>query len=251
MTFVRKTSYVKRSRKHRYIKPFALLLAAVLLCGTAGCRKDEGQISELGSSSGDSQSFSVDNSTSDDTSSEQDNDSDEFDFDEAVKNITLFGHKISLPCAWSDFGEDFSYAELFPVDNDLFCRLYYKGKQIGNVVFGDCNEYSEDIESKQVVSVIGGHTNYDYPYENEFDINYLDKLGYYLGLVEFEVGGITMESSERHIKDVLGEPNEITEGINCHIIDYEYSNGYILFSINDDDGKEGKIIEFHVYAKSR
>lgn len=76
----------------------------MLLCGIAGCNKNEEQVSELGSSSGDSQSFSVDNLTPDDTSSEQGNDSDEFDFDEAVKNITLFGHKISLPCTIADFG---------------------------------------------------------------------------------------------------------------------------------------------------
>lgn len=36
-TFITKAAYVKRSRKHRFIKPFAALLATVLLCGLTGC----------------------------------------------------------------------------------------------------------------------------------------------------------------------------------------------------------------------
>ena len=56
--------YVKRNRKHCYIKPFAMLLAAVLMCGVTGCSKNEG-VSDSESSSGDSQNISADNSIED------------------------------------------------------------------------------------------------------------------------------------------------------------------------------------------
>ena len=57
--------YVKRNRNHHYIKPFALLLATVLLCGVSGCSKNEGEISKQESSLGDSQNISSDNSIED------------------------------------------------------------------------------------------------------------------------------------------------------------------------------------------
>ena len=64
-TIVNNAANRKPVRKYRYIKPFAVLLAAVLLCGMSGCSKNEGEISKQESSSGDSQNISSDNSIED------------------------------------------------------------------------------------------------------------------------------------------------------------------------------------------
>ena len=64
-TFVNNAANRKPVRKYRYIKPFALLLAAVLLCGMSGCSKNEGEVSKQESSLGDSQNISSDNSIED------------------------------------------------------------------------------------------------------------------------------------------------------------------------------------------
>lgn len=245
--FVNKTVCVKRSRKHLYIKTVALLLAAVLLCGMTGCSKNEEHISEPESSSSDSQNISVDSSPSDDISSVQSDSSAEFNFDEAVKNITLFGQKISLPCAWSDFGEDFSHDDQYvPAENDLCCNLLYKGEKVGCIFFGDCDiENADDAETKPVVCISIGHYDYGYPYDSK-ELDWLDRAGYYPGLLEFSFGELTMESTEENIKNFLGNPTSDSEGYNCHYLVYDYDNGYLFFTINDDARRKGRLLEMHI-----
>ncbi len=250
--------------KHRFDekgkKAVALLATAALLCSFTGCAGNEASnaipdsvTSALQSTpdaeSKDSVSSQVnsDNTSSSDAQTEQNSGQSEFDFDEAVKNITLFGHKISLPCMWSDFGEDFSYGSNFiPADNDLGCPLLYNGKNVGMIFFGNCDaKYAHEIETKPVVCIVAGHYNYGYPYDSE-ELDWLDRAGYYSGLLELDFYKFTMKSTEDEILEVLGTPNDRSEGFNCHYLVYDYDSGYLLFTINDDAGRNGRLLEMHV-----
>lgn len=198
----------------------ALLVTAAMLCGFTGCGKSETGSSAVSSSSSEPQRVLADTSI--------------FDFDEAVKNIILFGQKISLPCYWSDFGEDFSHDEMYiSSDDDLMCDLQYKGKKIGNIFFGDCadTEDTSEAESHQIVCIVIGFTNYGYPYD-EYYLNFFESLGYYTGQLELGVGNISMSSSESDVMAELGKPSRITEGGSKHYLDYNYDSGYFHFVIN-------------------
>lgn len=93
-TFVNKAVYVKRVRKHRYIKPFALLLAAVLLCGTTGCSKNEERNSDPESPAVVSDS-AISNGS--------------FDWDKALSEFYIDGIKMEYPFSESSLGEDFTF----------------------------------------------------------------------------------------------------------------------------------------------
>ncbi len=227
------------TEKKRILKrAAAFLLAGAMLCGLAGCDR-----SETNDVDSDSISSTLTVSDSADLSGTQA----EFNFDEAVKDITLFGHKISLPCMWSDFGDDFSHDDVFiPADDDLTCGLLYKGKIIGVIVFGNCDvEHSDELETKPVVCISVGHYNYGYPYEAE-ELDWLDRVDYYSGLLEFSFGELTMESLEENIKNFLGDPSSNSDGFNCHYLIYDYDNGYLLFTINDEAKRNGRLLEMHV-----
>ena len=96
-------------------KIFAFVLALSMLCVMTGCNKSDGGVSDSDSSTGTVENSSQ-NPSAPDPGSEQSTgstskpaaDQTGFDFDGAVKNFTLFGNKLSLPCQWSDFCEDFS-----------------------------------------------------------------------------------------------------------------------------------------------
>lgn len=229
-------------------KAVALLTMAALLCGFTGCGKEE-----TGSSaSNNSLSVSVDksnisqspainsnNTVLSDDQTTQNSAQSNFDFDEAVKNINLFGQKISLPCSWSDFGEDFSHDEMyFSSDDGLMCGLLYKGKLIGSILFDNCAdaETTAEAESNQIVCVVIGFTNYGYPY-NDTDTDFLDRTGYYTGKLELALGDISMSSSENDIIAELGEPSKITEGgSDYRYLDYKYDDGYLHFVFNFNKG---------------
>ncbi len=225
--------------KNRVLKKAAaLLLTGAMLYGLAGCDRSKASDADSGSIS--STLTVSDSADLSDTQAE-------FNFDEAVKDITLFGHKISLPCMWSDFGEDFSHDDVFvPADDDLSCNLLYKGKKIGVIFFGNCDvEHSDEIETKPVVCISVGHYDYGYPYEAE-ELDWLDRAGYYSGLLEFSFGELTMESLEENIKNFLGDPSSNPDGYNYHYLIYDYDNGYLLFIINDDAKRNGRLLEMHV-----
>ncbi len=227
------------TEKNRILKrAAALLLAGVMLLGLAGCDRSKASDADSGSIS--STLTVSDSADLSDTQAE-------FDFDEAVKDINLFGHKISLPCMWSDFGEDFSHDDMFiPADDDLSCNLLYKGKKIGVIFFGNCDvEHSDEIETKPVVCISVGHYDYGYPYDEE-ELDWLDRAEYYTGLLEFGFSEFTMGSTEDVILKVLGTPNDRPDGFNCHYLVYDYDNGYLLFIINDDAKRNGRLLEMHV-----
>lgn len=248
-------------------KVMTAALTFALLCGFTGCAKEETgssapQSTAARSSSSVKQSVpnnnsevpqssavSSDNTVSSDTQSEQSAVKTEFDFDEAVKNISLFGHKISLPCYWSDFDEDFSHDDMyFESDDGLMCSLRYKGKKIGSILFGNCvgEENTDKIEHNPVMLIIIGFTNYGYPY-NSSDSKYFESTGYYTELLELNLDGVSMSSTEKDITAKFGEPSKITEGGGLRFLDYKYDNGYFHFVIDKNKMTNGSM-ELYIYV---
>ena len=240
-------------------KIFAFVLALSMLCAMTGCDKNEGSASTQESSTSSVEESSSTPSAPDSSSEESTGSTSgptagqaEFDFDEAVKNITLFGNKISLPCAWEDLGNDYSHDEFYvPSGDDLLCGLKYKGKEIGSVVFGNCSiADSDNVEEKQIVSLIIGLIDYGYPYD-DYEKESLERGGFYSGLLEFELDGLSMQSTESDIKELLGEPDSTSDGVlSRHDLDYNYNSGYLRFCINEKDARKGRILEFYVYVGS-
>lgn len=210
-------------------KVMTAALTFALLCGFTGCAKEETgssapQSTAARSSSSVKQSVpnnnsevpqssavSSDNTVSSDTQSEQSAVKTEFDFDEAVKNISLFGHKISLPCTIKDFGKDFSLSTA-PLDkplssgeNRVACNLLYKGLKIATVAIADCTP-DDDYNEREIDTIMLGFT-VDYSNWSENRKNeYFQSLGWYSDLIKVEIGGMSFESSEEYVRSILGEP---------------------------------------------
>lgn len=225
-------------------KAAALLTAAALLCGLAGCgnKKTENSapdsvssvlqsVPDAETSVSQSSVVSIDSTDSPDAQSAPTASETGFDFDEAVKNITLFGHKISLPCYWSDFTEDFSLGDIrIPSGNDLMCQLLYKSEKIGNIFFTDCDN-DDEIESCLIKGITIGFPSYRYPYDPDYNMELLITAGYYTDLLELNMGNISMSYSESDIIAELGEPT-ISGDDTTHYLDYYYDNGHLNFYID-------------------
>ena len=234
----------------------AVLAAAVLLYGLAGCGKKEAGSSAPDSVSSVPQSVpnaetsisqssvvSTDSTGLSETQSASTGIKTDFDFDEAVKNIDLFGHKISLPCYWSDFSEDFSLGDIrIPSDNDLMCQLLYKGDKIGNIFFTDC-ENEDEIESCLIKGVTIGFSLYGYPYDPDYNMEFLETAGYYTGLLELYMGNISMSYSESDIIAELGEPT-VSGDDTTHYLNYYYDNGHLNFYIDRE-----KLTEWWIFLE--
>lgn len=203
------------------------MVTFALLCGFAGCGNSETGGSNISSTS-------------------------KFDFDEAVKNITLFWQKISLPCYWSDFGEDFSHDDIYRSgDGELSCQLMYKGKKVGIIFFDKSagDENIAEIENIPIILIVLGFTDYGYPYD-EYDLDFFERLGYYTGQIELALGDVSMSSTENDIIAALGEPSKITEGgSRWRYLDYNYDNGYFHFVIDINKASYG-IMELYIKVYS-
>lgn len=181
-----------------------------------GCNPNKEETSDTGENISDTStnisSISTESEESD-TSSGQGDSSAEFDFDEAVKNITLFGHKISLPCTIADFGEDFSLntdpfdKPLSSGENRVTCNLIYEGLNIGCVTIADCTP--EDDYNNKIIDTLQLGFSVDYSDCPEtFKESTFQSSGWYQGLIEVDLGGITFELSEEQVKSKLGSPME-------------------------------------------
>lgn len=235
----------------------ALLITVTMLCGFTGCGK-----SETGSSSTDSVTSTLQstptaeskdsqnpviNSDNIGSSGTQGNAQSDFDFDEAVKNITLFGQKISLPCYWSDFGEDFSHDDIYRSgDGELSCQLMYKGKIVGTIFFDKSadDENIAETENIPIILIVLGFTDYGYPYDSHKE-SFLESIGYYTGLLELNFDGISMSSTETDIIAKVGEPSKTSEGGSFRYLDYKYDNGYLHFVIDVNKIPNG-IMELYI-----
>ena len=203
------------------LKKAVLIVVAILLCSLTGCNKNQTGNSVSDSVSGalgnaaveeskDSQGLEADsdNTDSSDAQNEQSSDLAEFDFDDALKNITLFGSKISLPCTITDFGEDFSLSEGYVAvfDDIASCSILYHGKSIGTVSMIDYND-GDDLNNKQIVSMMLGFIATDIGASASLKETLYESRGWYYGTIEVDFAGLSFESTEAEVESIFGEPS--------------------------------------------
>lgn len=131
-----------------------------------------------------------------------------FDFDEAVKNITLFGSKISLPCTIEDFGEDYSLLEtnLTTFGDISSCSILYQGKSIGTVsLIGYKND--GNLNDKKIVSLSLGFIAKDVGASDSLKEALYESRGWYNGLIEVDFAGLSFESTKVEVESLFGKPD--------------------------------------------
>ncbi len=160
----------------------------------------------------------------------------EFDFDEAIKNITIFDSKISLPCTIKAFGDNFSLENADPTDDmisERLCNLMYKGKMIGYVFLKDCKK-NDKFEDKDIVAISLGDADGSYPFPEQTKA-YMEKLGKYTDLIQLNFGGISMSSDEEDVKTIFGVSPNVTELSNKrNWMDYDFERGNISITIENN-----------------
>lgn len=211
-------SKIKRGFDREGKRAVALLATEILLCGFTGCAGNEAGsansdsatsalLSTPGVESKDSQGYS-DNINSSDAQNEQSDVQSDFDFDEAVKNITLFGSKISLPCTIEDFGEDYSLLEtnLTTFGDISSCSILYQGKSIGTVsLIGYKND--GNLNDKKIVSLSLGFIAKDVGASDTLKNSFYESRGWYNGLIEVDFAGLSFESTKVEVESLFGKPD--------------------------------------------
>ena len=198
-------------------KTVSILLAAAVTCAAAGCDKNDSLPAKVPS----------------DISSEQSSAPTEFDFDAAVKNITVFGNKISLPCTITDFGEDFSLREEYmSVFGDIAsCGLLYQGESIGVVSMIGYTD-GDDLNDKLIVSIDFGFIETYLDTNEALKKEYYESHNMYYGLIEVDFGGFTFESTEAEVESVFGEA-------------YKRDEDFVRYELSFDDRRIVAEIVFH------
>lgn len=225
-------------------KTVALLATAALLCSFTGCTGNEASnsipdsvTSALQSTpdaeSKDSLSSEVnsDNTSSSEAQNEHSSGQSEFDFDEAVKSIMLFGSKISLPCTIADFGNDFTLNNDNIIlsghrEKSVCVGLCYRGKEIGSVHLENC-DVDEKLDDKKIyLLTLGFPSDYGYPNDEIRDMTF-ERDNHYSGIIEFELEGISFLTSKKDITERLGTPHHNYEGTNfegkVNLLDMTYT----------------------------
>lgn len=198
----------------------ALLATATLLCGFSGCDSKESSSAASDSSvsgllntpvmeSKDSQSSKAnsDDTGSSDAQNEQGNSQSEFNFDEVVKNITLFNSNVDLPCTIKDFGEDFSLDSEIMVSNEeigmVSVSLLYKGRMLGmaNLSAYSKEEVQSGGENMQIVQICLG--------DDGIDIDDPDCISEFWenSKIDLDMQGIGFTSSYDDILCMWGKPD--------------------------------------------
>lgn len=132
----------------------------------------------------------------------------EFDFDKAVKNITLFGNKISLPCTIEDFGDDFSFTNLehitsVPGQNSVCVDLAYQDQEIGSVFLADC-DINDNLEDKEIfILSLGFASDYGYP-SADIRKEYLEAANRYSEAIPLELDGLSFATTAEELMEKLG-----------------------------------------------
>lgn len=211
-------SKIKHGFDRKAKRAVALLATITLLCSFTGCAgNEEGSansdsatsalLSTPGVESKDSQGYS-DSINSSDAQNEQSDVQSDFDFDEAVKNITLFGSKISLPCTIEDFGEDYSLLEtnLTTFGDISSCSILYQGKSIGTVsLIGYKND--GNLNDKKIVSLSLGFIAKDVGASDSHKNSLYESRGWYNGLIEVDFAGLSFESTKVEVESLFGKPD--------------------------------------------
>lgn len=223
MTFVKEKFEMfvnmKRGRKYRYIKPVYLLLAAVLLCGMAGCSKNEG-VSDSESSSGDSQNISINNSIKD------------FEpvpvpeggwtIETITGTVCIDGKPIEYPFTIGSLDKEFKTNK---DDTQIFesgaasTILYKDDIPILTVEFQNITNYNQINSTKP-----SGFSSY---YEDSSSIKEdVSKI--------VSINGIQLGASKSEIESAFGTPNSISD----HFLSYTDRNtdkNCVGFWLNDSD----------------
>ena len=180
-------------------KPISVLLAAVMLCGSTGCAKEESSAQTSNNSTGSEESTvqSQTESVSDDEAV--------FDLYKAVKSITVFGQEVSLPCTINAFGEDFALKEenMTTVGESTSCGLLYQGKSIGTATFED---YGGDLNSVSITALTLGFIAADHGVTGELREKLYEQRGWYSGLIETEIAGLSFDSTVSDAEKIFGAP---------------------------------------------
>lgn len=161
------------------------------------------------------------------------------ELENAAKNVWLFGKKITLPCRFEEFGEDFSLGDqnFYQLDNnDLIAFLNYKGKVIGEVILENCSEEDPNKSAKKVIQLALGDAK-----NNPVNID-----GWHSGEIYFDVLGITMKSTSGEVEELLGKPTKKRQlSGKRSLVTYKISDEkYIEITFKDD-----KIVEFVIESK--
>lgn len=125
-----------------------------------------------------------------------------------MKNITLFGSKISLPCTIEDFGEDYSLLEtnLTTFGDISSCSILYQGKSIGTVsLIGYKND--GNLNDKKIVSLSLGFIAKDVGASDSLKNSLYESRGWYNGLIEVDFAGLSFESTKVEVESLFGKPD--------------------------------------------
>lgn len=183
-------------------KPISVLLAAVLAYGLCGCAKEE---SSAPTSDEQSTSQSLEESVAQNETESVSDGNAVFDLDKAVKSITVFGQEVSLPCTINDFGEGFSLKEenMATVGEFTSSGLLYQGKSIGTATFED---YGGDLNSVSIIGLILGFIATDHGATGELREKLYEQRGWYSGLIETEIAGLSFDSTLSDAEKIFGAP---------------------------------------------
>lgn len=240
---------MKNKRMRKYF--FALVCCVLLLSGCEGGSPNvsstvfnepwSGDDSQIpGSSDVSDSSESSDSSDSTDNSGNVSSEPkiSESELKNADKNVWLFGKKLSIPCRFEEFGNNFSLGEqyFYELDNDLLAFLYYNGAVIGEVILENCTKEDPNKAAKRVVELALGDA------EN----NPVSTVGWHNNEIFFDVLGITMRSTPDDVQELLGKPQKnrrLSSGKT--LVTYKISDEkYIEITYKDD-----QIVEFVIESR--
>lgn len=201
------------------LKPVSLLLAAVLLCGTTGCSKNEGEISEQ-SSSDDLQNISADNSIED------------FEpvpipeggwtIETIAGTVCIDGKPIEYPFTIGRLDKEFKINkdDTQILESGAASTILYKDDiPILTIEFQNITNYNQINSTKP-----SGFSSY---YEDSYSINEdVSKI--------VSINGIQLGASKSEIESAFGHPDSISD----HILSYTDRNTdqiCVGFWLNDKD----------------
>lgn len=161
-------------------------------------------------------------------------------FSQEIKQMTLFGNTISIPCTLADLGEDFGYLEgtqkTAPGYDWVMVALTYEGKWIGMLTLSDYTE-GADITQLYIEGIGFGFDDEDTSLSASEKKELYESEGKYGDKIDFSFAGLNFDSTQEEIVERLGKPHEKTETQ----WDYNYQEGYVQFNFHN-----GKIVEMDV-----
>lgn len=138
---------------------------------------------------------------------------------EKIKTLTVEGCPLSLPFQVRDLGDGFSLRDGVSVDDRTTCEIVYKEKDLGFV------SMSENLVASDYLTDMS--TGYEDALIDTIDLSVL------LYSVNFEIAGVTADSTLEEIVELWGEPDRRTEDF------------FRYYDINEETGEELAVIRLH------